>query len=278
MGRGILLLSVLLFFVQVEAAAVFADGGGRRWLEETVERPVDDDQDVPLWTYDVVATYPHDPEAYTQGLIYHDGVLFEGTGQRGESTLRRVDLETGEVQQSVALDDEFFGEGITIVDDRIYQLTWQEHTCFVYDLETFELLDTFFYATEGWGLTFDGEHLIMSDGTNRLSFRDPETFEETRSVDVFDRDAAVTYLNELEWIEGEVWANVYQTDWIARIDPDSGETVGWIDLTGLLPGENQFEAGAGVLNGISYDAETGRIFVTGKDWPTLFEIELIPAA
>src|SRR5690606_24279050 len=115
--------------------------------------------------------------------------------------------ETGEVQQSVALDDEFFGEGITIVDDRIYQLTWQEHTCFVYDLETFELLDTFFYATQGWGLTFDGEHLIMSDGTNRLSFRDPETFEETRSVDVFDRDAAVTYLNELEWIEGEVWAN-----------------------------------------------------------------------
>lgn len=229
----------------------------------------------PVWGYEVIAEYPHDPDAYTQGLVIDDGVLYEGTGLEGRSSLRRVDLETGEVLQRTAIDDEHFGEGIAVVEDRIYQLTWQTGTCFVYDRETFELVETFSYETEGWGLTTDGEQLIMSDGSNRIVFRDPETFEETGHVDVMDGDVPVSYLNELEYIDGEIWANVYTTDWIVRIDPADGAVTGWIDLTGLLAPEDYPAQGVGVLNGIAHDPETGRIFVTGKLWPTLFEIELV---
>lgn len=232
--------------------------------------------DTPVAGYRVVAEFPHDDTAYTQGLSYVDGVLYEGTGLEGESTLRRVDLATGEVLHQHDLDPVHFGEGIAVLEDRIYQLTWQTNTCFVYDRETFALLDTFGYPTEGWGLTTDGVRLIMSDGSDRLTFRDPSTFAELGHVDVVDGDEPVTKLNELEYIDGEVWANVYQTDFIARIDPATGRVTGWIDLTGLLPAADQQEREVGVLNGITHDATTGRLFVTGKLWPKLFEIELVP--
>jgi glutamine cyclotransferase len=228
---------------------------------------------IPTYTYAIVNTYPHDPEAFTQGLVFDDGTLYEGTGLWGESTLRRVDLETGSVLQRVALASQYFGEGVTILDDRIIQLTWRSNIGFVYDRGSFDLLDTFAYPTEGWGITHDGTHLIMSDGTSTLYFLDPETFEETRRVTVADYNGPVTRLNELEYIRGEVYANVWRTDQIARIDPGTGRVLGWIDLGGLLDPAD-ITSPVDVLNGIAYDVETGRIFVTGKWWPRLFEIEV----
>ncbi len=187
-----------------------------------------------------------------------------------------MDLETGEVLQAHALDEEYFGEGIAVVGDRIYQLTWQSGVCFVYDRETFEVLETFSYTGEGWGLTTDGERLIMSDGSSRLVFRDPDTFAVLNSVIVQDGGLPVSYLNELEYIDGEVWANIWQTDHIVHIDPATGNVTGWIDLTSLLPSDYPRAEDAEVLNGIAYDSETGRVFVTGKYWPAVFEIELVP--
>ena len=227
----------------------------------------------PVSGYRVVNEYPHDRNAFTQGLVYADGDLYEGTGRYGESTLRRVDLESGDVLRSYALEPHHFGEGIAVLGDRIYQLTWRTQTCFVYDRETFALLGTFGYPTEGWGLTTDGERLIMSDGTSKLVFRDPETFAEVGSVVVQDDDQPIPYLNELEYIDGEVWANVWRTDVIARIDPATGRVNSWINLTDLL---SRGEQRADVLNGIAHDPATGRIFVTGKLWPRLFEIEPVP--
>lgn len=229
----------------------------------------------PIYSYHIVQEFPHDPDAFTQGLVYADDVLYEGTGLNGESTLRRVALESGKVLESTALDPVHFGEGIAIVGDRIYQLTWQTGTAFVYDRETLRSLTTFSYPTEGWGLTTDGERLIMSDGTNQLFFRDPETFREQSRIAVCNGDQPVPNLNELEYVDGEVWANVWQTDRIARIDPGTGHVTGWIDLTGLLPVAESEEWQVDVLNGIAFDAETDRIFVTGKLWPKLFEIELV---
>lgn len=228
-----------------------------------------------FYDYAVINVYPHDEEAFTQGLQYADGYLYEGTGLRnGRSSLRRVVLETGEVVQQINLADPYFGEGIVVLDDRIIQLTWQSRVAFVYNREDFTRTGEFQYATEGWGLTFDGEALIMSDGSNRLYFRDPDTFEVLRTVDVFDRGQRVNRLNELEYISGEVYANVWQTDYIAIIDPESGTVNGWIDLTGLL--DTTAAKAPDVLNGIAYDAEDGRLFVTGKNWPRLYEIELLP--
>ena len=230
--------------------------------------------DTPIFDYEVVETYPHDPEAYTQGLQYVDGELYEGTGLLGRSSLRRVDLATGEVLQQIELADQYFGEGIVVIDDRIYQLTWQSHVAFLYDRESFELIDEFSYPTEGWGLTYDGEALIMSDGSSTLYHRDPETFEEVAQVVVRDGNAPVNFLNELEYIDGEVWANIWQTDEVVIIDPVSGQVTARVDFSGLLPPDVKAEAD--VLNGIAYDAENDRIFVTGKFWPTLFEVELVP--
>lgn len=228
---------------------------------------------VPLYTYQVVHEFPHDPTAFTQGLDYVDGILIEGTGRRGQSTLRRVDLDTGQVLQSLRLPDQLFGEGVTVLGDKIYQLTWQENIGFVYDRETFALLDTFSYPTEGWGLTHDGQRLIMSDGTANLYFLDPMTLQEIGRVEVRDPHGPVTLINELEYVEGEVFANVWRTDWIARIDPGTGQVTGWIDLAGLLQPEDMAQP-VDVLNGIAYDEATGRLFVTGKLWPKLFEIRL----
>jgi glutamine cyclotransferase len=230
---------------------------------------------IPVYSYNIVNTYPHDPDAFTQGLVFEDGVLYEGTGLLGQSTLRRVELETGEVLQIREVPAEFFGEGITIYGDKIIQLTWQSHVGFVYDKNSFELLREFNYSTEGWGITHDGEHLIMSDGTSTLHFLDPQTFEEISQLEVLDNNGPVTRLNELEYIQGEIYANIWQTDRIARISPETGRVVGWVDLEGLLTAEDRSEP-VDVLNGIAYDADTDRLFVTGKLWPKLFEIELIP--
>lgn len=234
---------------------------------------------LPVYTYRTVNVFPHDPTAFTQGLVYQDGVFYEGTGLRGQSTLRRVDPATGQVLQGLRLPDQYFGEGIALLDDRLFQITWQENVGFIYDKDSFDLLGTWNYVGEGWGLATDGQRLIMSDGSHELRFLDPDTLAEMGRVPVLDGDGQpVTRLNELEWVEGEVWANVWQTDLIARVDPASGRLLGWIDLAGLLPDEDRAAQRVDVLNGIAYDAATGRLFVTGKWWPKLFEIELAPPA
>lgn len=233
-----------------------------------------DSDAIPVYTYNIVNTYPHDRSAFTQGLVFEDGFLYEGTGLYRQSTLRRVELETGDVLQIRELPAEFFGEGITIYGDKIIQLTWQSNVGFVYDKNSFELLQQFNYSTEGWGITHDETCLIMSDGTSTLHFLDPQTFEEIGQLAVFDDNGPVTRLNELEYVQGEIYANVWQTDRIARISPATGRVVGWIDLEGILTAEDRSEP-VDVLNGIAYDADTDRLFVTGKLWPKLFEIDLI---
>lgn len=226
------------------------------------------------YTYTVVNEFPHDTNAFTQGLVIDNGVLYEGTGLNGQSTLRRVDLETGEVLQSYALSNEYFGEGITVFDDRIMQLTWQSHIGFVYDKTSFELLQNFTYPTQGWGITHDGTHLIMSDGTANLYFLDPETFEKVGQISVTDAGSPVTKLNELEYIKGEIYANVWLEEKIAVINPQTGNVRAWIDLTGIAAMENT--GGGKVLNGIAYNADEDRLFVTGKMWAHLYEIQLVP--
>ena len=227
------------------------------------------------YSYRIVKTYPHDPEAFLQGLIYHKGVLYEGTGLKGRSSLRRVELETGKVLQIHKLERRYFGEGIALWQDKIIQLTWRSQVGFVYNSQTFEKVGQFSYPTEGWGITHDGERLIMSDGTDILRFWNPDTFEEIGQIKVRDRGTPVVRLNELEYIKGEIWANVWQSDRIARISPQTGQVLGWIDLTGLLAPEDSSQP-TDVLNGIAYDEEGDRLFVTGKLWPKLFEIQLVP--
>jgi glutamine cyclotransferase len=229
---------------------------------------------IPVYAYNVVNTCPHDRNAFTQGLVFEGGVLYEGTGLYGNSSLRKVELETGNVLQIRKLSADFFGEGITIYAGKIIQLTWQSHVGFVYDKNSFELLQEFNYSTEGWGITHDETRLIMSDGTSTLHFLDPQAFEEIGQLEVFDNNGPITGLNELEYVQGEIYANVWQTDRVAMIAPETGRVVGWIDLTGLLTADDPSEP-VDVLNGIAYDAETSRLFVTGKLWPKLFEIELI---
>jgi glutamine cyclotransferase len=227
---------------------------------------------LPQYTFTVVRTYPHDRAAFTQGLQFVDGFLYEGTGQNGQSSIRKVKLETGEVLQRRALAKEHFGEGIAVWKAELFQLTWQSGIGFVYDLESLAPKRTFRYAGEGWGLTQDAQGLIMSDGTDALRFVDPETFKERRGVKVTALGRPVKSLNELEFVKGEVLANVWMTDTVARIDPASGKVTGLIDLAGLLtPAER---AATDVLNGIAYDATGDRLFVTGKWWPKLFEIRL----
>jgi glutamine cyclotransferase len=232
------------------------------------------DNRVPLnYTYEVVKVYHHEQNAFTQGLVIEEGVLYESTGLYGNSTLRRVDLETGNVLQSYALPPEFFGEGITVFGDNILQLTWQSHEGFVYNKHSFALLREFSYPTEGWGITHNGSALIMSDGTANLYFLDPETFQKVGQVEVRDGNASVTNLNELEYINGEVYANIWSTDKIAIINPHTGQVTAWIDLTGIYTPESSDPNN--VLNGIAYDAEGNRLFVTGKRWSQLFEIKVI---
>ena len=226
----------------------------------------------PVYGYQVVRSYPHDRSAFTQGLFFRDGVLYEGTGLNGRSGIRKVRLETGEVLKIQPLSSQYFGEGITEWKGKIVQLTWRAGIGFVYDLDTFEQQRTFMYEGEGWGLTHDNTRIIMSDGSADLRFLDPATLKETGRITVRDQNGPVNELNELEYVKGEIYANVWQTERIARISPQDGRVVGWIDLHGLLtPAER---AGTDVMNGIAYDAAGDRLFVTGKLWPRLFEIKL----
>ena len=229
-----------------------------------------------VFGYRVVQEFPHDPQAFTQGLFFHEGFLYESTGLRGESTLRRVALETGEVLEERRLLPQFFGEGATLAGDFIFQLTWEAGIGFVYTRDQFRLVREFRYSGEGWGLTFDGEHLVMSDGSDSLRFLDPDTFREVRTLTVTADGEPVPRLNELEWIDGEIWANIWMDQRIARIRPDTGEVAAFVDLTGIFPSSWRVRyPETDVLNGIAWDREDGRVFVTGKKWPTLFEIELV---
>ena len=229
----------------------------------------------PEYGYRVVRTFPHDPLSFTQGLEFRDGVLYEGTGLNGQSKLRKVRLETGEVLQQRAIAETYFGEGITVLRKQIFQITYTTQTGFVYDKATFKPLRSFRYAGEGWGLTNDGTRVYMSDGSSEIRVWDGDQLKESRRIKVRDGGREVRHLNELEWVKGEIYANIWQTDRIARISPLDGRVIGWIDLTGLLS-ERERIAGTDVLNGIAYDAATDRLFVTGKLWPKLFEIQLVP--
>ena len=230
------------------------------------------DTNLPIYTYQIVRVYPHDPNAFTQGLQYLDGALYEGTGLNGRSSIRKVKLETGEVLQKRDITSKYFGEGITVWKNDLIELTWRSEVAFVYDKTTFQERRHFTYAGEGWGLTHDGVNLIMSDGSDRLRLLDPATFAERRRIQVTAEGFPVRHLNELEFVKGEIFANIWQTDMIARIAPD-GRVVSWIDLSGLLSTSER--GGADVLNGIAYDESKDRLFVTGKLWPKLFEIKLI---
>jgi len=230
---------------------------------------------VPEYTYEIVHTYHHDPLAFTQGLVYLDGVMYESTGMNDESSIRKVKLETGEVLQKRDVPGQYFGEGIIVWKDRILELTWKNEKGFIYDLATFAPKGEFQYPGEGWGLTTDGKRIIMSDGTAQLRFWDPETLKETGRITVIDDGKPIPELNELEWVKGEIFANVWNTERIARIDPKSGKVVGWINLHGLLTPADYIENVTDVLNGIAYDAKGDRLFVTGKRWPKLFEIKLV---
>lgn len=226
------------------------------------------------YRYTIVSTYPHDTRAYTQGLAFDGNTLYEGTGQRGISDLRTVELKSGQVIKSAPLPDQIFGEGITILGDKVYQLSWQEQRGFIYNKSTLDRIGEFTYAGEGWGLTTDGKQLYQSDGTRAIRIIDPTTLSEKSRIEVFDNVGPVEYLNELEYIDGELWANIYQTDKIARINPENGRVLGYIDFSNLLPKEDYTET-TDVLNGIAYHKATGKIYVTGKNWPKIFEVKVI---
>ena len=229
----------------------------------------------PVYNFEVVNTFPHDRYAFTQGLVIQDGVLVESTGLNGRSSLRRVDLASGNVLKKVDLSEQYFAEGLTIFKGRIFQLTWKAGKGFIYDPATFERTGEFSYSGEGWGLTHDDRSLILSDGTNEIRFINPENFSVERTIKVTAGGKKIDELNELEFVKGEIFANIWQDDRIVRIDPNSGEVLGWIDLTGLLSPADRTPQ-TNVLNGIAYDAGADRLFVTGKLWPKLFEIKLKP--
>ncbi len=229
--------------------------------------------DVRMRRVEVLREFSHERDAYTQGLVWWDGVLFESTGREGESTLRRLDLRTGRVEQRIDIPAQYFGEGLSLVDRRLIMLTWRAQRAFSYDRDSFELLDTYRYRGEGWGLCYDGDRLIMSDGSDRLTFRDPVTFEPIGEQRVRLRGQPLHELNELECVEGAVYANVWQTDFIVRIDPESGRVTDYIDAAGLLQGPDRL--GAEVLNGIAWDPEADTFYITGKWWPKMFEVRFV---
>lgn len=244
----------------------------QRWSTVGAQAPRSATATLPMYGYTIVKAYPHDPNAFTQGLQYVDGVFYEGTGLNGQSSIRKVKLETGEVLDKRAMGEEHFGEGITLFKDTLYQLTWKSGLAFTYDGRSFKPQRTFSYRGEGWGLTHDGTNLIMSDGSDELRFLDPTTFKERRRMKVTAVGKPVRDLNELEFVQGEIFANVWQTDYVARIDPKTGLVKAWIDLRGLLSPRERVNTD--VLNGIAYDAAGDRLFVTGKLWPKLFHIAL----
>jgi glutamine cyclotransferase len=228
----------------------------------------------PVYSYKVVATFPHSTSSYTEGFFYLNGLFYEGTGIKGHSQILVTDPATGRITQHIDLAPQYFGEGIVDWGSNLYEWTWQSHLGFVYDRATLRPLAQFTYTGEGWGMTHDATHIITSDGTSTLRFRDPKDFHEVRSLTVTDRGAPVPELNELEFIKGEIYANIWHTNRIARISPRDGHVIAWIDLSGLLPSVVQLDNEA-VLNGIAYDAQHDRLFVTGKEWPTIFQITLV---
>ncbi|MEE9532380.1 MAG: glutaminyl-peptide cyclotransferase [Syntrophobacteria bacterium] len=280
--RSLTLVRLLLLLggILLITATVFSAEMGRHSSSEATAPTVTNSTQpaisypAPVVGYRIVNTYPHDPSAFTQGLVFANDVLYEGTGLRGQSSLRKVDLKTGTILQVRQLPVRFFGEGITVYGNRVIQLTWRAKVGFVYHKQTFQLLDTFNYSTEGWGITHDGRSLIISDGTSTLYLLDPQTFREVGRLEVHTRDGPVSRLNELEYVQGEIYANIWKTDRIARISPQTGGVAGWIDLEGLLKPEDRYRR-IDVLNGIAYDVKNDRLFVTGKLWPKLFEIELV---
>jgi glutamine cyclotransferase len=231
---------------------------------------------VPTYDFKVVRSYPHDTQAFTEGLLYRDGFLYESTGLNGKSSIRKVDLASGKVLQTKDIPPQYFGEGLTAWGDTLVNLTWQTQTGFVFDLKTFEVKNQFAYPGEGWGLAQNGKELVMSDGTATLRFLDPKTFLEVRRVKVTADGIAVNQLNELEVVEGEIFANIWHTNTIARIDPDTGKITGWIDFSKLYPDAGKGQNGENVMNGIAYDAEKKRLFVTGKLWPKIYEVKITP--
>jgi glutaminyl-peptide cyclotransferase len=263
MNKKYLSAALLLIIVVVAAMVVFA--AMHQLQNTTPNSPI-------LYIYEIINRYPHDIGAFTQGLVYHNSSLFESTGGYGTSYLRQVNLETGEVTKERTLASEFFGEGLTIVNNSLVQLTWLENIGFIYDIETFEVIDNFTYTTQGWGLTYDGNKLIMSDGSPTLTSLDPVTYETIGQLNVTDGNESVYRINELEYINGDIYANIWQTQKIAIINPQTGHVKGWIDLTGIY----QPQGSDDVLNGIAYDQQTSRLFITGKNWPNLYEIKIKP--
>lgn len=274
--RLYLFLSAIIFFVSCGGSANVSNTSSVNNANKNTSVTL-----APGYDYEIVNTYPHDPKAFTQGLDFLEGFLYEGTGgKEGDdfySSLRKVEITTGKVLQKYDLPRQFFGEGITILGDKIYQVTWREQTGFVYDLKDFKLLREFRYLGEGWGLANDGTNLIMSDGTHVIRYLDPETARITRTLVVLDeRGKPVMKLNELEYVNDEIWANVWESGWILRIDPNSGKIVGRIDLNSLADRVMDADGKADVLNGIAYDETGQRIFITGKKWKQLFEIKITP--
>lgn len=252
-------------------AAVLVAGVVSLVLLNPSQTPIDSGSPT-LYAYHIVKTYPHDTTAFTEGLVFDNGVLYESTGEYGSSSLRRVNLENGMVQQEVMLPNQYFGEGLTVVNDSLVQLTWQSNIGFIYDKQTFRLRGNFSYSSQGWGLTYNGSELIMSDGTSNLTFLDPATFQKTGQISVHDGNTPVTNINELEYVKGDLYANIWLQQKIAIINPQTGLVKGWIDLTGIYQSNNTDD----VLNGIAYDIQTNRLFVTGKDWPNLYQITITP--
>ena len=269
--------SRLLIVLSVASSLAVACGASSTPTPEAQARPASSVPAAPRveqYGYRIVRSHPHDPAAFTQGLTIADGQMYEGTGLYGQSSLRRVDLPTGGVLQSIPLDSQSFGEGIAVVGDRIYQLTYQTGVGFVYDRKSFAKQKEFKYRGEGWGLTYDGQRLIMSDGTDTLRFWDPETLEERGRLRVRDGDTAIKDINELEFVDGVLYANVWQQERIARIDPKTGVVTAWIDMSNLLTATER-SRGVDVLNGIAHDPKTGHFLITGKLWPWVFEVEFV---
>lgn len=290
--RSYLIVSILLIAASCSGTADEPNADSGPVANKNAANP----KRIPVYSYDVVKAYPHDPRAFTQGLIFRDGFLYEGTGEFGKSTLRKIDLATGRIMQRHDLPRELFGEGIAAIGDKLYQITWQAGVAWEYNLADFKMLREMEYAGEGWGLTTDGTQLIMSDGTHLIRFVDPQTFRTTRTIPVMqDAGKPLYLLNELEWVKGEIWANIWHSEQtetgttqgrmpnigrpntIARIDPATGRVVGWIDLAGISPEDQDEDRDQeNTLNGIAYDAAGDRIFVTGKNWKKLYEIKLKP--
>ena len=262
-----------LIFILVLSLSSLRCNSGTNTNTNTPSNNAPDNAVVPTLGYQVVNIWPHDPNAFTQGLVVLDGKMLESTGQVGFSSLRNVDMQTGRVLKKVDVPAPFFAEGITLLNNKIYQLTWEQQLGFIYDATTFEKVGQFKYDGEGWGLTTDGQSLILSDGSNRIRFLDPDSFQVKKTIAVTDGKVPVRNLNELEFVNGEIYANVWHDDRIASINPQTGHITAWIDLTGLLQTGDVQDPEA-VLNGIAYDQSSGRLFVTGKLWPRLFEIKI----